>query len=430
MTERMIARTDTRPDTHVQPAEYQRLLGYPRDVVMTDRARELASAARAWYDEHGRPWVYARQTDDVTLTPDSVLIDGVAFASERLHRTLREAGADRVVLVAVGAGPEVEREAQRLWQEEKPDEYFFLEIYGSAVVEHLVMMTGARLCATADEDGLAVLPHYSPGYPSWPITEQAALLSLIGSENLPSRVEVLDSGMLRPKKSLLAVFGVTPHVDRVRRLTDLVPCEGCSLPGCDYRRKPFSRARFRSEVESMRSTGERAGVTPPVTPIDVDATYSVNGKALRRWVDERLSITHNADGSTDALFRYEGTTCSNMGRSFEFHYSVKLGPRDGRYIVLDQLCAPAPGDEGHTLMCRYRAAAPDLMASITEDKPLLGRPLDDVLLWHRTTGGASCYCDEAGGKQKWGLVLETIHYAFAQREKTLRTVPLAVRAWS
>jgi hypothetical protein len=424
----MIEISNSRPDTRVQPAEYQRLLGYPRDFVMDGRALELATAARAWYDVHGRPWVYAREVNTVALTDGAVLLDGHAFTSERLLKTLREAGADSAIVVAVSAGPELEREAQRLWKDEKPDEYFFLEIYGSAVVEHLVMMTGAQLCAHADDAGVAVLPHYSPGYPSWPIGEQAQLLSLIGPSRLPAAVEVLESGMLRPKKSLLAVFGLTPHVDRVRRLTDLVPCEACSLPGCEYRRKPFARARFRSEVESMRPVDEPVVVAPPSAPLDLDAKYSVNAKALRRWIDERLSITHNVDGSMDALFRYEGTTCSNMGRSFEFHYSVKLSPRDDRYIVLDQLCAPAPGDEGHTFMCRYRAAAPQLMASITEDKPLLGRPLDDVLSWHRATGGASCYCEAAGGRQKWGLVLETIHYALAQQEKARRDLPLAQRA--
>ena len=38
-------------------------------------------------------------------------------------------------------------------------------------------MTGARLCAWADAERVAVLPHYSPGYPDWDIDEQPRLLS-------------------------------------------------------------------------------------------------------------------------------------------------------------------------------------------------------------------------------------------------------------
>ncbi len=132
------------------------------------------------------------------------------------------------MLVAVSAGPEIEQQAHRAWLQEKPDEYFFLEMYGSAVVEHLTTMTGARLCAWADGESIAVLPHYSPGYPDWDISEQQALHALIGADALPGALDVFESGMLRPKKSLLAVFGLTRFVDRVQRLSDLVPCENCS----------------------------------------------------------------------------------------------------------------------------------------------------------------------------------------------------------
>ena len=63
----MIELVDTLPDVNVQPAEYKRLLGYPRDRVLTDRARDLAEAARAWYAKHGRPWVYAREVESLDV---------------------------------------------------------------------------------------------------------------------------------------------------------------------------------------------------------------------------------------------------------------------------------------------------------------------------------------------------------------------------
>ena len=65
-------------------------------------------------------------------------------------RCSTQADAESAILVAVSAGGELEREAQQLWLEEKPDEYFFLEVYGSAVVEHLITMKGAELCAWAE----------------------------------------------------------------------------------------------------------------------------------------------------------------------------------------------------------------------------------------------------------------------------------------
>ncbi|MGB6610616.1 MAG: hypothetical protein WBE63_12825, partial [Acidobacteriaceae bacterium] len=230
------------PALHVLPEEYTRLLGYPRGFVLEGRALELAELARDWYAEKGRPWFYARQADTFELAGGSIYIDGLKFVSKRLESTLQQAEAHSVIVVAVGAGREAEEEARQRWAEEKPDEYFFLEMYASAVVEHLTTLTGARLCDWAEQHAMAVLPHYSPGYPEWDVAEQPRLLELMKRtrrERFPSCVEALDSGMLRPRKTLLAVFGLTHHVERLRRLTDLVPCESCSFGPCQYRRAPY-----------------------------------------------------------------------------------------------------------------------------------------------------------------------------------------------
>ena len=391
------------------PEEYVRLLGYPRGWVLEGRARELADWARDWYGTNGRPWFYARQAESLEITGDSIHIDGVSFTSKRLQSTLQHAQAHSVILVAVGAGPEAEQEARRRWEEEKPDEYFFLEAFASAVVEHMATSTGARLCDWAEQHGMAVLPHYSPGYPEWDVAEQARLFELLKrtrEEPFPSHVEVFDTGMLRPKKTLLAVFGLTRHTERLLRLTDLVPCENCSFGPCQYRRAPYRRA--------PRSWGEPVPLR--IAALDQNAEYTVNRKALQRWTEERLSMHMNDDGSLDAVFRYEGTTCTNMGRPLAFEYKVKLGRRAEGYPILEQRCAPAAGDSGHTAMCEYLENPAGLMAAIDREKPLSGERLNAVLSWRRNASAAGCYCESASRDHKWGLVLETIHYALAQKE--------------
>jgi hypothetical protein len=282
---------------------------------------------------------------------------------------------------------------------------------------------------------VAVLPHYSPGYPDWDIGEQPRLLALLQSAAAsrgaaPAPIAVLESGMLRPKKSLLAVFGLTRQTDRIRRLTDLVPCTNCSYAPCLYRRAPYRRAAVASNPELAGSadtdadsdgSGQTSGtMTAPsaaaavVSPLVPDADYSINEKALRRWSHERLSVETSHDGSIHATFRYDGTTCTNMGRPMTFHYRVALAPASDRYRILEQRCDPAPGDEGHTFMCQYRTNAAQLMASIAQERPLLGRPLDAVLTWTRSHASAGCYCEPDSRQHKWGLVLETLHYALAK----------------
>jgi hypothetical protein len=385
------------PEVAVDDREYGRLLGFPPGHTLEGRVLELAQWSREWYASHGHPWVYARESRELTIDADAIRVDGVSFKSERLRRSLEKADAHSVMLVAVSAGPEIEREAHQAWLQERPDEYFFLEMFGSAVVEHLTTMTGARLCAWADGEAMAILPHYSPGYPGWDIADQQSLFSLIGRDAIPGSLDVLESGMLRPKKSLLAVFGVTRHIERVRRLSELVPCDNCSFANCQFRRAPYGRAATRAAA-------------PQPAP-----TYALSTKALRRWASERLSMTTMTDGSVDALFRYDGTTCSNMGRPLTFHYRVRLGPREEGYPIREQACAPAPGDDGHRFMCEYIREGDEMIEAIAADKPLLGRPLGDVLTWERPAIGPGCYCEPPARLHKWGLVLETIHYALSQR---------------
>ena len=142
--------------------------------------------------------------------------------------------------------------------------------------------------------------------------------------------------------------------------------------------------------------------------------YNVNRKALERWAKERLSLSTAPDGSVEAVFRYEGTTCTNMGRPLAFRYHVKLGPRAQGYPIREQSCAPAPGDTGYTYMCQYLEDSSRLMAAIDREKPLNGQQLEAVLEWQREPSGAGCFCAAASRDHKWGLVLETIHYALNQ----------------
>jgi hypothetical protein len=423
--------TDPQPGFAVQESEYRRLLGFPADHAVPERAAELMAWARAWYRDRGRPWLHARRAGDLSLADGRVAVGAATFAAPGLHARLVEAEAESVALVAVSAGAECEEEARRLWEAGKPDEYFFLEVYGSAVVEALVAASAFRLCEWADDHALAVLPHYSPGYPAWDIAEQSKLLDLLdlGRRGLPSEVRVLETGMLRPKKSLLAVFGLTRHVDRVRRLTTLVPCANCSLPGCRYRRSPYRKPMHRVEAPpSGSASAERGeGEAPPTSSPDSapaltrGAAYSLSPRALELWARDRLQLRVLDDRSVEARFRYSGTTCSNMGRALEFDYHVRLAPPEAGYVITALECAPAPGDAGHTYMCGYIEDADALMAAIGGERPLLGRPLDDVLRWRRDDGAAGCYCEAASREHKWGVALEVLHYALSREGATATT---------
>jgi hypothetical protein len=421
----MIEWNDKSPEVNVAEAEYKRLLGFPTHYAMEGRAQELADWAKEWFGEKGKPWIYAREVA-LRLNDGEVRLNGANFAAERLRAQLSDAQADRAVLVAVSAGRECEERARELWLEGKPDEYFFLEVFGSAVVENLITNSGARICAWAEENGMAVLPHYSPGYSGWDTADQNRLFDAIraGTNRLPGDLRVLESGMLQPKKSLLAVFGVTRHVVKLRRSADLIPCENCSFSPCQYRRVPYQHAPPQLEdVRRLQRSNTSGGETSIVngSGLDLSARYSINPRALKKWSQERLQLRMFQDRSVEARFRYEGTTCSNLGRPLAYDYVINLeGPENG-YRIRESTCNPAPGDTGHAAMCEYINDCEKLTAAIARECPLAGRPLNDVLIWKRPFSPAACYCDAESRMHKWGLVLEVIHFALAKRHAAQST---------
>jgi hypothetical protein len=249
-----------------------------------------------------------------------------------------------------------------------------------------------------------------------------ALLRQKSGGDFPGELQVLDTGMLRPKKSLLAIFGITAQMDKVRKLTDLIPCESCSFKSCQYRRVPYKHTR--DQIENVRWLPPRGyesanGQARHVSQLDRNAKYSISTRALRKWSQERLQLLMREDRTIDAHFRYEGTTCSNMGRRLEFDYHVELGSATEGYRITQLSCTPASDDAGHTYMCEYINDAEALMNAVKNEKPLLDKPLDDVLSWAREYSPAGCYCDKSSREHKWGLVLEVVHYALVQRENQM-----------
>ncbi|HVT73756.1 MAG TPA: hypothetical protein VHD61_11495 [Lacunisphaera sp.] len=399
---------DAGPSVAVAEEEYRRLLGYPRNHAPDERALELAEWARGWYARNGRPWLYAREVN-LDVTPGALRLDGEEFASSQLHAHLRDAGATRAMLVAVSAGRACEDEARRRWEEGRPDEYFFLEMFGSAVVEHLVATLSGRLCDAAEREGLAAIAHYSPGYTGWDVADQNRLHELVThgmSQPFPEALEVLPSGMLRPKKSLLAVVGLVRRETYGGTAASQVPCRSCAFAPCAYRRAPYRHAPAQPGAVTPANGRTLAEPAPA-------AVYTTNRRALQKWSRERVRLTPRPDGGIEATFRFDGTTCSNQGMPLAFDYSVTLGPAADGHAILAADCRPAAGDEGYKAMCAYLGDPAGLMGAIAGEKPLLGRPLDAVLGWQRPVAPAGCFCTGESRAHKWGLALEAIHFALA-----------------
>jgi hypothetical protein len=195
----------TAPRYDVRPEDYKRFLRYPPARPLEGPMAENASWSEAWYEENGRPWWCGRRIDAFAPQDNGVRLEELEFICPTLAERARKASA--CFVVAVSAGLEVDEESTRRWQADEPDRYYFLQAWGAAVVASLLEV--ARLAVAQYQkvgDG-RVKFGYAPGYPDWPIADMARLVGLLrrGGE-LPGQLEVLESGMLNPKKSQVVVF--------------------------------------------------------------------------------------------------------------------------------------------------------------------------------------------------------------------------------
>lgn len=379
----------------VAEAEYRRLLGYPPGHEPDERVRALAAQTRAWYAQHGRPWRYFRAAE-LGYADDAVVIDGVPFRAPGLLRRLRAAEADRILIAAASAGIGCEERARALWTEGKPDEYFFMEMFGSAVVEALVAALNGDICALASRDGRWALPHYSPGYVEWDVADQLPLFRCLQAglgAPLPERLEVRESGMLLPRKALLAVVGLSRRAPPVE--AGAVPCAECTFSPCQYRRTPFRHA-----------PAAPAALAPPALP-----AYRISPGALRKWAGERVALERGPGGEVRARFRFDGTTCSNLGQPLAFDYELELAPSDGGHVIRRASCRPAPGDDGYQSMCAYLNDADGLMEAVAAESPRPGATLSAAMAECAPGLASGCHCTAEGRAHKWSLALQAIHYA-------------------
>lgn len=365
--------------TRIPTGLYCRHLGLPSESDLDEASRSLGEKAGNWYRANGRPWTCSRLAALQGIEEDSVrLDDGTLLSSRVLAEGARRSGTHSISILAVSAGAEVDEKIAGLWADDKPDEAMFLNAYAAALTEHLRTLEAEKILKTFSADDMTVLPYYSPGYDGWDLADQAALLTCI-SDSLCGPLEVLPSGGLKPAKSAFAVFAVA-----CTTLAD--------VPG-DYWQEIYTELSSRSRTPKTGST------------------YAFSEKALAGWKEKRLEI-HGDGDHLHTVFRFDGSTCTNLGLPLLFEYRVELSRQGGDdYQLLGLSCEPHPDDTGHTGMCSYLQDAGAILEKIRVPPALPGNSLGKVLEWDPPVSPAGCLCAQSSRDHKWRIVLQTLHYA-------------------
>ena len=198
------------------------------------------------------------------------LADGTELHSATLATRFREAGCHAVYVLAISAGEGVDAAIKAHWEADRPDEAYALNAFTAAYIEERMELEGFRLCKAVDGEGQMLLPHYCPGYDGWDVSENGVLSRVLDAPGL----QVLPSGQLLPQKSMLAVFGITAHPERVS--SGQIPCTGCSLLDCRLRRAPFAESHPGADEASP------APVAPGMAGYAFPGTVSFSWQYLQR----------------------------------------------------------------------------------------------------------------------------------------------------
>lgn len=156
------------------------------------------------------------------------------FKSAKLSKTLGD--CNEVVCFLATIGDRIEKEISRLFKQNRLADAYVLDAMGSVAVENLVEQFQSGFEKDCEVRGKAVTPRFSPGYCDWPVTEQEKLFEIIDSKRIG--VELNDSCLMTPRKSVSGVFGILPddaHVDGAYN-----PCSDCRKTACPHRRAPNS----------------------------------------------------------------------------------------------------------------------------------------------------------------------------------------------
>lgn len=200
---------------------------YGREVsALVDRPelRQVYEAALAEARALIRPGIAYAAHPIVGAEEERLIVaDGQALESAVVARLFAE--APEVVLAIYSVGPRLEERATEYQAARNYLPGFALDLVGSAAVDEVGRVAYGLIEKLAKSKGLNASIPLNPGTSHWPLHDNKVLTELVPATEIG--IEALESGLLRPFKSISFAVALGEHV--------LTPAEGSSCDYCDTR---------------------------------------------------------------------------------------------------------------------------------------------------------------------------------------------------
>lgn len=159
------------------------------------------------------------------------LHNGVTLKSAKLSRSLYD--SEELICFLTTIGSEIDFEINSMMRQGRLSQAFIMDALGSVAVESAAEQFQQRMEAEYNKYNKAVTLRFSPGYCDWPIGEQRKLFQMFDPNT--AGIELNDSCLMMPRKSISAVFGLYPFSGDSAH-PPYNPCLDCPKTDCLSRR--------------------------------------------------------------------------------------------------------------------------------------------------------------------------------------------------
>jgi hypothetical protein len=224
--------TETTASIHIQPTiendKLAELLGGQKQKKLPKTILRKVQAAREKLNRLMKPSLHYRIVKPGVMDNGVVQLDEtVDFTSAKLAKTLKN--AEKIVCFVGTIGTDVEDEINRLLGKQKLADAYILDAMASVAVENMIDRFQNLMENRFSAEDRTVTLRFSPGYCDWPVTQQKKLFRVFDRQEID--VDLLESCLMRPRKSISGIFGVAPHTG-----SPYNPCVQCRKLDCEARR--------------------------------------------------------------------------------------------------------------------------------------------------------------------------------------------------
>lgn len=192
---------------------------------------KVQSSARTLYTLMNPRLIFTKERIKKIERGRIYLHNGVTLKSPKLSRALHD--SEELICFLTTIGKEIDFEINRVVRKGRVSRAFVMDALGSVAVESIAEQFQRRMEDKYSEHDMAVTLRFSPGYCDWPIREQRNLFRLFDSNT--AGIELTDSCLMMPRKSISAVFGLYPFSGDSAH-PPYNPCVDCPKSDCPSRR--------------------------------------------------------------------------------------------------------------------------------------------------------------------------------------------------